>query len=137
MSTRHTAPPGTVVVLYDGHCRFCTQQMTRLRRLAKPGALSSVDFQEEGALARFPGLTWDECMKEMKLVEPGGRVHGGADAIARALTTRPAWWLAVWPFYIPGIRQIARALYRFVARRRYRLAARDCDGGTCSLHRGS
>lgn len=134
--TTQTTPPGRFTVLYDGHCRFCTAQMARLRRWATPDSIDKVDFQEEGALARFPGLTWDDCMKEMKLVSPDGRVHGGADAIARALTTRPVWWLLVWPFYIPGIRQIARAIYRLVARHRYRLAAKDCDGGTCSLHAG-
>ena len=30
-----TAPPGRNVVLYDGHCKFCTAQASRLAALAR------------------------------------------------------------------------------------------------------
>ena len=108
--------------------------MRRLERLARPGALHPVDFQAPGALDAFPMLDHGACMEAMHAVTPDGRVFRGAEAAARALATRRVvGWLA-YAYYLWGPRQLCDALYRWTARRRYRLAGRDCDGGTCHLH---
>jgi predicted DCC family thiol-disulfide oxidoreductase YuxK len=136
---RFTTPPGRCVVLYDGHCRFCTLGMERLLRVARPGALEAVDFQLPGALDRFPGLTHDDCMRQMYLVRPDGRVHGGFEAAVEAVRTRPILgWLAAL-YYLPGLRQLCDLAYKFVAARRYRIMGKtvesgQCAEGTCSLH---
>ena len=133
----HTTPPGTHVVLYDGHCKFCTAGSERLLRLARPGALEGVDFQRPGALERFPGVGHEACMVQMYLIEPDGRVYGGFEAAVRAVATRPAWgWLAL-AYYLPGVRLLCDLLYRLVATYRYRLlgkAVEECDGGSCAMH---
>ena len=122
-------------LLFDGHCRLCTAGSRRMLRLARPGAVELLDFQEPGVLARFPGLSHAECMREMKLVTPGGRVFGGVEAIVRVLATRGV--LGSWAclYYIPGLRQIADAAYVRVARNRYRFLGRtDCASEGCALH---
>ncbi|HJL17012.1 MAG TPA: DUF393 domain-containing protein [Sandaracinaceae bacterium LLY-WYZ-13_1] len=135
------ARPDEPVVLYDGHCRFCKSQMRNLLRFARPGALAPVDFQDPDQLARFEGLSHDRCMEAMHLVLPDGRVYRGMEAAVRAVLTRPVLGAVAWLYYLPGLRQLLDAIYRAIAKRRYRLAGRriaeeGCDGGTCAVHFG-
>jgi predicted DCC family thiol-disulfide oxidoreductase YuxK len=122
-------------LLFDGHCRFCTQGSERLLRLARPGSVSRLDFQEPEVLARFPGLSHDECMREMKLVTPEGRSFGGAEALTRVLLTRGALGAWAYLYYVPGLRQLADAAYAWIARNRYRFMGRtDCTSEGCAFH---
>ncbi len=140
-TVERTTPPGRHVVLYDGHCKFCTAAAKRLAGRARQGTLALVSFQEPGALDPFPGLTHDACMRQMYLVTPDGRVYGGFEAAVQALTTRPVLgWLAR-AYYLPGLRQLCDWIYRRIAANRYRIlgkavAAGECEGGTCALHFG-
>jgi predicted DCC family thiol-disulfide oxidoreductase YuxK len=134
-----TTPPGRYVVLYDGHCKFCTAAARQLASLARPGTLELVSFQEPGALDRFPGLTHEACMRQMYLVTPAGRVYGGFEAAVQALATRPVLGLLARGYYLPGVRQVCDFVYARIAANRYRImgkagAAGACDGGTCALH---
>jgi predicted DCC family thiol-disulfide oxidoreductase YuxK len=129
------------VVLYDGHCRFCKAQMRNLLRLARPGAIEPISFQEEGVLDRFQGITYEAAMEAMHLVAPDGRIFRGMEAAVRAVVTRPILGAFAWLYYIPGIRHAADAIYRYIAARRYEIAGRElakegCDGGTCAVHFG-
>jgi hypothetical protein len=108
--------------------------MAKLARFLPAGTYDAVDFQQPGALDRFPQLTYDECMKAMKLVMPNGRVFSGAEAAARAVTLRKIVGVVGWGYYVPGVRQILDAVYARTARRRYELMARDCESGACKLH---
>ena len=134
-----TAPPGKYIVLYDGACRFCAAAAGKLAALARRGSVEMVDFQQAGALARFPGVSHAACMQAMHLVTPDGRLYRGAEAAVRALGTRriPGWLAYV--YYLPGVKQLLDRLYVLLARRRYRLMGRTsgaaaCESGTCSLH---
>ncbi len=132
-------PPSKYIVLYDGHCRFCTAQMKYLLALARPGAVEPLSFQEPGVLERFPGLTYDKCMQAMQLLTPDGRVISGFEAAVQAVMTRALMKPIGCLYYLPGFRQLCDALYRWVAARRYRILgktieAESCAGGTCSLH---
>ncbi len=127
------------VVLYDGHCKFCTAGARKLERLARPGTLELVSFQDPGVLDRFPGLTHEACMRQMHLVTPDGRIYGGFEAAVQALATRPVLGLLARAYYLPGLRQLCDLVYKRIAANRYRLlgkavAAGECAGGTCALH---
>lgn len=133
MSTLRTRPPETPVVLYDGQCRFCSGAAKRLATLAGPD-LRLVSFQEPGVLDAFPGLDWERCMRAMQLVDTDGRVFEGVEAIVAALQDR---WFGplLKAYYAPGLRQLADAGYRVIARLRYRIAGRSaCDGDACEVH---
>lgn len=139
LAAERTTPPGHYVVLYDGYCRFCTEQVKHLMALARPGVMEKVNFQDPIALARFPGVSHAACMRAMQLVTPAGRVYSGFEAAVQAVATRPILGLVAYTYYVPGIRLALDLLYALVAAQRYRLmgkavAAGACDGGTCSLH---
>lgn len=131
-----TTPPGgeRILVLYDGHCRFCTASAKQLVSLRGERHLELLSFQEPGVLERFPGLTHEACMKRLHVVFPDGRVYAGAEAVTRVVATLPVLGLPAYLYYVPGIRQASEAIYDLVAKNRYKIAGRDCDGGTCHLH---
>lgn len=121
-------------MLYDGHCRFCTAWAERLRGISR-GRIATLSFQEPGVLDRFPGLTHDACMQELKLVEGEGRVFGGAEAVTRALSLgRPVLGRLLLAYYLPGVRRVADRAYAAFARRRYRWFGKPeaCDVA-CSI----
>jgi predicted DCC family thiol-disulfide oxidoreductase YuxK len=124
------------VVLYDGRCRFCVAGARRLFALARPGAVEMKDFQQPGVLAAYPQVSYEACMRAMQLITADGRVHEGAEAVARVLMTRKILGLPARLYFVPGLRQIADALYAWVARNRYRLRGRaeSCEDGACALH---
>jgi predicted DCC family thiol-disulfide oxidoreductase YuxK len=139
MPAERTTPPGHYVVLYDGLCRFCRASVAKLLSLARPGAVRPVSFQEPGALAPFPGITHEDCMREMYLITPAGKVYRGFEAAVQALATRPVvGWLA-YGYYMPGIRWLLDRLYARVAAHRYRIMGKlvssgECAEGTCAWH---
>lgn len=108
------------VLIYDDTCGFCTRGVRRLRRLA--GGLDAVGSRTPEALALLPGLARDDFERRMYLVV-GEQHYGGAEAIARCLVL--SRWLAPagWLYYVPGVRQLADAAYRWTAARRHRLGA--------------
>lgn len=106
-----------------------------MARMAKPGALELRDFQAPGALDAFPHVTYAECMKAAQLVTADGLAWSGLEAIVRALATRPLLGFLNGLYLLPGIRRCADAIYRWVARNRYRLLGRaHCTDGSCAMH---
>jgi predicted DCC family thiol-disulfide oxidoreductase YuxK len=131
-SASKTEPPGNLVVLYDGHCKFCQAQIKNLQKVAKPDSLMPLSFQDEGVLDSFPGVTYEACMKAMQLITPDGRVYQGAEAIARALMTRPIVGLVGYGYYIPGVHILSDAAYATVAANRYRILGKMVESGECT-----
>jgi predicted DCC family thiol-disulfide oxidoreductase YuxK len=116
-------------LLYDGTCRFCVAQAQRLKKLSGAG-LHAESSYAEGVRDRFPMLPLpgpDGRIGELKFVDDGGQMSGGAEAIARTLMTGsgPIAWAARM-YFVPGIRQLSNVGYRAIARRRYRLSG-TCD----------
>jgi predicted DCC family thiol-disulfide oxidoreductase YuxK len=66
------------------------------------------------------GLTAEDGRRQAWLILPDGRVYGGAAAINRSL--RGVWWLRPFTllYFLPGLRQLQDAAYRWVARNRSR-----------------
>jgi predicted DCC family thiol-disulfide oxidoreductase YuxK len=138
MARLQTNPPlnNTPVVLYDGACRLCTSQAKNLSKLSN-GKVVSRALQTE--LKHFPNLSETEALKEIKLIDEKGRVYGGAEALVKLINYgQPVWGKLLYPYYIPGIRQLANVSYAWVARNRYKLFGKlpedACEDGACSVH---
>lgn len=119
------------VLVYDGHCNFCRAQAARLVTMSG-GRISLESFHDAGVLERYH-LTRETCEEAMQLVFPDGKVFAGAAAAARALRLNPALaWLGFF-YSVPGLQQLADAVYRWIARNRFRFGGR-CTDGSCTHH---
>lgn len=119
-----------IAVVYDGHCRLCVGSVERMRRWPKAGELAFVPLQSPEAKALVPGKTEQQLAGEMHVVEDG-RVTAGADGWFRLMRFAPLRlrWIA---WILP--RALARPLYAWVARNRYRWFGSTCAEGTCAVH---
>jgi predicted DCC family thiol-disulfide oxidoreductase YuxK len=131
MITTATRPPHDIV-LYDGHCRFCRSQIAVLRRLDLAGGLRFVSLHDPTVARDFPELSADELMRQMYVVDTAGRARGGAEAVRYLSRRLPLLWPLALPLHVPGSMPVWSAIYRFVARHRYRIAG-TCEEGTCRL----
>ena len=126
--------PDRDTVLYDGHCRFCRSQIAVLRRLDLGGRLRFTSLHDTSVTRDFPEIPTADLMDRMHVVDRSGRVRGGAEAV-RFLSRRlvPLWPLAVL-LHLPGTLPLWRRLYAWIAARRYGIAGRCGDDGTCRLN---
>jgi predicted DCC family thiol-disulfide oxidoreductase YuxK len=75
-------------------------------------------------------LTADQTSEAAWFVDRGGRPHRGAAAIARAFAQiSPLFVPLRWLYALPGLKQIADALYSWVAKNRHRMpgASAACE----------
>lgn len=121
-------------VLYDGQCVFCTRSIAMLRRLDILGSLEFVSLHDPSVSERFPDLSHDMLMEQMWVVSSDGKRYAGADALRYLSRRLPLLYPAAPFLHIPGTRSFWRWAYRTVAEHRYKIAGKQCDNGTCSLH---
>src|SRR6266852_2500145 len=98
-------------MLYDGHCRFCTQSAKKLARRFGPERVRAVSFQDDGVLASYPPITYEAAMKRLYVVAPNGKVYAGAGAVARLVRSlHYVGWIG-FLYYTPVLKQLADVLY--------------------------
>ncbi len=134
--------PGCDLVIWDGHCNFCLAQVKRLHQFDS-GRLAYISLHDPLVAALAPSLSFDQLMSQMWVVSPNGArssdttsgvLVGGADAI-RYLSRKLPWLWPVMPaLHLPGLMPLWRWAYNQVAKRRYKIAGKNCEGGTCHLH---
>ena len=116
-------------VLYDARCPLCSRGARRLGCVASHRGYRLTPLQRrwiQDLLSARPGEVGDEMM----LLLPDGRLFGGIDAYLQL--ARHVWWarpLAALA-WVPGVRAAAGALYRWIARNRYRISG-ACGLGRC------
>lgn len=122
--------PNLPVLVYDGDCGFCTSSAHWVeRRLPVASGVAVEPWQVLDLQAL--GLTPAEVADAAWWVALGGVRHRGHRAIAAALRAIGGpWGVAGRVIDVPPVSWIAAAVYRVVARYRYRL-----PGGTpaCKL----
>jgi predicted DCC family thiol-disulfide oxidoreductase YuxK len=125
---------GSPIVIWDGQCNFCQQQVGRLRRLDS-NRLAYISLHDARVSRLCPELTHQQLMEQMWVVTADGREkYGGADA-GRYLSIHlpKLWWLAPL-LHIPFSRPFWSWMYRHVAKRRYRISGKNCDSGSCHIN---
>ena len=109
--------PRRPTVIYDGECGICLRSVATVKAWDTERRFAYVPFQDGDAVARF-GIALPALAAAMHLVLPDGRVFAGADAVPEMLKLLPGKrWLAA-GFGIPGVRPLARRVYRWIAVRR-------------------
>jgi predicted DCC family thiol-disulfide oxidoreductase YuxK len=124
--------PARDTVIFDGHCRFCRGQIAILRRCDLAGRLDFVSLHDPIVARDYPELAPEKLHAQMFVVDCGGHARGGAEAVRYLSRTLPLLWPLAVPLHVPGSMPLWEAIYRFVARNRYRIAG-TCDEGTCRL----
>ena len=112
-------------LFFDAECRFCTRTARWIAPILERRGMALAPLQDSrvGALL---GLPREDLMREMQFLPSDGNRFGGADA-AVALA-REIWWARplLWISKIPGMMEILRKGYRWVA------ASRSCAEVSCS-----
>ena len=128
--------PDAPVVIYDGHCKFCTGQVKNLARWDGKGRIAFISLHEPEVARRWPDLTHEMLMDQMYLVDPQGNRYGGAAAFRYLSRKLPKLWILAPVMHIPFTLPIWQFFYRQVAKRRYLMGktAEACDDGGCKVH---
>lgn len=105
-------------VIYDGKCPMC---------IVFAGAIDSSTQKEKFALhdmtkgALPAGLTQAAVEKEIHVIDAGGKIYTGAEAILAILETYPRLRFFATLGRLHGIRGVLSCVYRFVAQHRHTL----------------
>ncbi len=129
--------PSADVVIYDGECNFCKQQVRNLQRLDRFGTrLSFISLHDPRVAERYAQLTHDQLMEQMYVVTTAGMMYGGADAVRYLSRRLPLLWPVAPILHLPGTAKLWRWFYHQIAKRRYKLAgkATSCENDVCSVH---
>ena len=131
----HLEFPNRDIVIFDGRCGFCQKQVQRLHRWDSRNKLSFLSLHDPEVESIAPQLTYDQMMEQMYVIPLDREPLGGASAI-RYMSRHLPRLFPVMPFlHIPFSLPIWRMLYKWVARRRYKLSgANNCDSEQCELH---
>lgn len=114
------------VVVFDEECGLCQSSVRWLKKRDRFSILEYSPLQQSPIL-RALGLTEQEALAQIHVVNRAGVVKKGADAILWILEQLPRFhWLKVVK-RIPGMLAVLRFGYRFIAKRR----KRNVCAGSC------
>lgn len=123
-----TVSQGRYVVLYDGHCAFCSGWRDRMARRDRHGLIEWLSVHDSSVAARYPNLDHEDALRQMYVFAPDGSMTKGADGwVVLFSVLERMRWLAILA-RIPGVKPLMRRIYRFIADRRYRLSCSTADG---------
>jgi predicted DCC family thiol-disulfide oxidoreductase YuxK len=116
-------------LFFDAECKFCTRIARWLAPIMQRRGMALAPLQDPRVSALL-GMSRDELMREMRFVLSDGSQFGGADA-AVALA-HEIWWAhpLIWLSKIPGMMEVLRKGYRWVA------ASRSCAAVSCPVEPG-
>jgi predicted DCC family thiol-disulfide oxidoreductase YuxK len=105
------------LMVYDGDCGFCRRSVVRWRKITGD-AIAYAPSQE--VAGRYPQVPAEQFARSVVLIEPGGRISVGAEAVFRSLAAVPGrrgwgWWAYR---RVPGFAAASESAYRFVAAHR-------------------
>jgi predicted DCC family thiol-disulfide oxidoreductase YuxK len=117
-------------LFFDADCKFCTRIARWLAPIMQRRGMALAPLQHP-SVAELLGLSHGDLMKEMQFLLSDGSRYGGADAAVEL--ARQIWWAAplVWVSRIPGMMDVLRKGYRWVAANR-KCAAAQCPAGQSS-----
>jgi predicted DCC family thiol-disulfide oxidoreductase YuxK len=133
-------PEFPVRIFYDGSCSVCATEIERYGRRDREGRLELVDVSDPAFDPAPLGITLDEFMYQMHVIDRRGRVYRNVEAFWAIWQAFPASTLLGFLgklITLPGVHAVARLCYRIFARTRKYLPKRrdNCSTGSCRIGR--
>ena len=122
-------------LLYDGACRICTGQAETVAAYNDADLIEILDLRSPEVRERFPQISPADAQRELHLVAPDGTLHRGAEAVRETLLRLPSLSGLGEVMRLPGVMNLARPIYAFIAANRYLIGGRtddQCADGTCA-----
>ena len=127
--------PHTDVLIYDGHCQFCSKQVRRLANWDRRRTLSFISLHDPLVSERYADLTYEQLMEAMVLVDQKGQRYAAAAAFRYLTRKLRRLWILMPLLHIPLSLPLWQWIYRKIARQRYRWNKdQNCDDDQCSIH---
>lgn len=128
-------------IYYDGSCIVCATEVERYGRMDHGLHLILVDISAPEFNPASLGITLNELMYQMHVIDRVGTVYRNVDAFWAIWQAFPASTLLGFMgtlLTLPVINPIARLCYRGFARIRKYLPKREdaCSSGTCRIGKG-
>jgi predicted DCC family thiol-disulfide oxidoreductase YuxK len=111
---------------------MCLATVARVRRQDRRGRLVLVDSMAPGFDVDREGMRGRALDEAMHVRFADGTIAAGADAVLAIADAIPSLWLLRLAGRVPGFRLVARPLYAWVARNRYRVTGR-CTDDRCRI----
>lgn len=136
-----TKPEFPLRVYYDGSCIVCSSEVEHYGRMDRNERLILVDISSPEFEPAPLGITLDEFMSQMHVIDRTGKVYRNIDAfwaIWQAFPASTFLGLLGMLITLPLVNQGARLCYRGFARIRRYLPKRtvDCSSGSCRIDKG-
>jgi len=136
-----TKPEFPLRVYYDGACILCSTEVEHYGRMDREGRLILVDISNPEFDPGPLGITLDEFMYQMHVIDRTGKVYSNIEAFWAIWQAFPASTMLGFLgklITLPLVNPAARLCYRCFARIRRYLPKRkdDCAGGYCRIGRG-
>lgn len=133
-------PDFPLMVFYDGSCTVCAREIEHYRSRDSLQRLLPVDISTPGFDASPYGISLEEFMEQLHVIDQSGTVYRGVDsfwAIWQVFPPSSVYGLLGRLIRLPVLNSLARLLYRGFARVRKYLPRRatQCDGGSCRIDR--
>lgn len=127
--------------IYDGYCVICKQTKKIVNALDWLNRVEFLDLHNWTEVEkRYPQLNFEQAMGQMHVVTGDGQLMGGFEGVRRLLRDLPLGFPLWLVLQLPGMNWVGNAVYRFVARNRYKInkffGAPVCEDGTCKVHTG-
>ncbi len=108
-------------LLFDADCSICSGFARKARTALGARGVQVIPLQTPW-VEEFLAARREPLLKEIRFLEPGGRLRGGADALLAAADR--VWWSrpAAWLGRLPAMRPAMAWLYAHVAGRRHCVA---------------
>ena len=119
-----------LTILYDGTCVLCRTSKERLEKWPTASSMRFLALQSPEARALVPGMDEKTYLGAMH-VHVDGRVFSAHEGWFRIMRLAPLP-LALGALLVPAC--LAKPVYAWIARNRYRWFGKVCEGGTCQVH---
>lgn len=122
-------------IIYDGQCSFCLRRISQLKRM---DVFSRCEYIDYHAVLRVqdlhPSLDQEAAASQWHLITPQGRIYGGFLAFRQMCWIMPLLYPFLLIVYLPFADRIGTAIYRWIAKNRYRLLKQNsCKHNNCKL----